>query len=222
MTNLAQPGVAQELAGLAGTQQNGVDIKRAPPDRKPGQRVERIVLDDTDEPARADHTSRLAQERGPIPGRNVVHDTGGEDHVELIVGARKQHPLVGLVLHGRVGQARLRKALFRHVHAAQPDEMIAHEGMKRSDAAADVEERRLHAGPEMRGDDIAEQIGLGLREEIVLQPGEVDRGLDDLPVALAVGVEQFRHLACAQALTRAGASLPIDCGRSKPTRLSTT
>ena len=118
----------------------------------------------------------------------MVQHTDRGHQIEAGVVEGKARAVEGAVVDVAVVSARLRDAGRGNVNTAQATDHAAQQGMKAADAAADIEHGGLFR-PEPPHDQFAQQVGLGAHEETVRQAGEVDRGLDHVPVVAAVAVE---------------------------------
>src|SRR2546423_7144178 len=91
-------GSAEEPLQLAPRQELHVLVERAVADDPARERVQRVVLEDRDEPAGPDDARRLAHERQPVGAVDVVEDADREPEVEprVVVGEplRLRLPLV--------------------------------------------------------------------------------------------------------------------------------
>jgi len=106
---------------------------------KAGQRIERIVLDDADEPPGPHHAPHLVHEMRPFGWRDVVQHADRGHQIEAGVVEGKAPAVEGAVVDVAVVGARPRDAGRGNVNTAQTADHAAQQRMKAADAAADIE-----------------------------------------------------------------------------------
>src|SRR4051794_18505689 len=140
LLDLGESRVRQPLPGLAPGEQDGVLVEWAVADGLPRQRVERIVLEDRDQPAGPRHPLHLRHEPGALRGWHVMEDADREAQVErrLLVGQRLAGAIGGIARPGIPARGPLGHAAAQ-VDPAQRAEAPLEEGVGLARTAADVE-----------------------------------------------------------------------------------
>ncbi len=128
---------------LPAPEQYRVAIELTARDSKTGQRIERVVFDDTDQPSWPHNAPHLTHETRPFRRRDVMHDADRGDQIEAGIGERKDVAVEGPVVDIGVVDLCLRNTGGGCVYAAELTDHAAQQWMEAANAAADIEHVRL-------------------------------------------------------------------------------
>ncbi len=137
--SILEPSVGHQCTRPTGVQQYCIAVKFAARYREPGQRIERVMFNQTDQAAGADYPTHLAHKAQPLRWLHMMQHTDRYRKIEgrTIVG--KGLARIGFVLDLGVPDPGLSNTGFGDVGTAYPTEHTPHERMKFTDAAANVE-----------------------------------------------------------------------------------
>ena len=170
----ATPFSRKQALGLRHPEHLRVLSELAAAHDEPGQRVERVVLEDHDEPAGARDARQLGHEARALRRREYLHDADREREVKLAVRERKAVALGELVADAGIGARGCLEHAGRDVRADERREPPGEVAVGEPDAAADVERDELRGIAQVQRGEPNELVGLRAGEEVVVGARERD------------------------------------------------
>ena len=170
-----ESSVRHQRARSTGVQQFRIAVKFAARYREPGQWIERVMFNQTDQAAGADYPPHLAQKAGPLRWRHMMQHADRYRKIEgrTIVGKGLAH--IGVVLDLGVPDPGLSDAGRGDVGAAYSTEHSPYEWMNFADATANIEHVGIVHPLQPCRNELAQRIHFSRCEKAVRKAGEVNR-----------------------------------------------
>lgn len=174
-SSIMESSVRHQRTRPSGVQQYRIAIKFAARYCEPGQWIERVMFNQTDQAAGTDYPPHLAQKTDPLRWRHMMQHADRYRKIEgrTIVG--KGLARIGVILDLGVPDPGLSDAGRGDVGAAYPTEHAPYEWMKFAAAAANIEHVGIVHPVQAGRNELAQRIHFSRGEKAVRKAGEVNR-----------------------------------------------
>src|SRR3984893_7720887 len=157
-SSVMESSVRHQRTRPTGVQQHRIAVKFAARCREPGQWIERVMFNQTDQAAGADYPPHLAQKADPLRWQHMMQHADRYRKIEGRTIVRKGLAHIGFVLDLGVPDPGLSDAGRGDVNAAYPTEHTPYKWMKLADAAANDEHVRIAHPVQAGGNKLAERV----------------------------------------------------------------
>src|ERR1700730_4432193 len=174
-SSVMESSVRHQRTRPTGVPQYRTPVKFAARSREPGQWIERVMFNQTDQAAGADYPPHLAQKADPLRWQHMMQHADRYRKIEGRTIVRKGLAHIGFVLDLGVPDPGLSDAGRGDVNAAYPTEHTPYEWMKFADAAADIEHVGTVHPVQAGGNELAQRVRFSPGEKAVRKAGEINR-----------------------------------------------